>query len=47
MADLGLEKGNKGAALFLRRQQAAEQSALVKGNVGRKLDNESSNILRG
>ena len=31
MSDLGLEKGNKGAALFLRRQQAAEQSAIVKG----------------
>lgn len=29
MSQLGLEKG-KGAALFLRRQQAAEQSALIK-----------------
>ena len=30
MSQLGLEKG-RGAALFLRRQQAAEQSAIVKG----------------
>lgn len=38
MADLGLEKGNKGAALFLRRQQAAEQSALVKEGEESKSD---------
>jgi len=30
MSQLGLEKG-KGASLFERRRQAAEQSALVKG----------------
>lgn len=37
MSQLGLEKG-KGAALFLRRQQAAEQSALIKEGEASKSD---------
>jgi len=38
MADLGLEKGNKGANLFERRRLAAEQSALVKEGEESKSD---------
>ena len=47
MADLGLEKGNKGANLFERRRLAAEQSALIKGKLKRKLASINVKFIEG